>query len=596
MYMVEKSGKLLCRIVLIMLLFVLCFCASCGHKEARYALDMAEKRMWDEPDSALKVLESIVMPEDLEGKELADYALLLTQAQYRSNIVATSDSLINIAVGYYQDKDVEKRTASLLYKGGVLKDMGKDEEAMLVYKEAESYIPRIKDNRIVTLIYMGLGYLNQKNRNYALSIDYFKKSVAVNIVPKQVLSWKVSSIMNLANISYYWGNRDDADLYYSQLLDMVPLVDSMLQTKIYYNYGIYKSKEKEWAEAEKYVRKALDNASGDVSYRAMLLLANLYSRTGRDGEVDSLCQYALKTSEPAVKARIYYFLYEENVARKEYEDAVTYLSHYVLLSDTLRSQINRSEYLEIQKKYDQVVLLNKNVEIHNHWYLTIIISTVIIVALIGIHYLVLSINRKKKEKLLLKSKQEKVELQEKIDACQTKIAEDETMHNEEKEKLQMQITQLEAEKEQKDISIRRLEIICKSKDKDIPLEYIEALEMIMKLKSKEQASYNPAVDREKLHIWLDLVYDDFAGRLLEKYQLTGRERDVCYLKALDFSDDEISELLKIQLRSEERWIYRICEKFGFPKVVKMISLLILQILRKEDRCFIQVLSQKRVLH
>ena len=523
MYMVEKSGKLLCRIVLIMLLFVLCFCASCGHKEARYALDMAEKRMWDEPDSALKVLESIVMPEDLEGKELADYALLLTQAQYRSNIVATSDSLINIAVGYYQDKDVEKRTASLLYKGGVLKDMGKDEEAMLVYKEAESYIPRIKDNRIVTLIYMGLGYLNQKNRNYALSIDYFKKSVAVNIVPKQVLSWKVSSIMNLANISYYWGNRDDADLYYSQLLDMVPLVDSMLQTKIYYNYGIYKSKEKEWAEAEKYVRKALDNASGDVSYRAMLLLANLYSRTGRDGEVDSLCQYALKTSEPAVKARIYYFLYEENVARKEYEDAVTYLSHYVLLSDTLRSQINRSEYLEIQKKYDQVVLLNKNVEIH------------------------------------------KVELQEKIDACQTKIAEDETMHNEEKEKLQMQITQLEAEKEQKDISIRRLEIICKSKDKDIPLEYIEALEMIMKLKSKEQASYNPAVDREKLHIWLDLVYDDFAGRLLEKYQLTGRERDVCYLKALDFSDDEISELLKIQLRSEERWIYRICEKFGFPK-------------------------------
>ena len=142
--------------------------------------------------------------------------------------------------------------------------------------------------------------------------------------------------------------------------------------------------------------------------------------------------FADYTSEPAVKARIYYFLYEENVAKKEYEDAVTYLSHYVLLSDTLRSQINRSEYLEIQKKYDQVVLLNKNVEIHNHWYLTIIISTVIIVALIGIHYLVLSINRKKKEKLLLKSKQEKVELQEKIDACQTKIAEDETMHNEEK--------------------------------------------------------------------------------------------------------------------------------------------------------------------
>ena len=38
-----------------------------------------------------------------------------------------------------------------------------------------------------------------------------------------------------------------------------------------------------------------------------------------------------------------------------------------------------------------------------------------------------------------------------------------------------------------------------------------------------------------------------------------------YLIAFDFSDEEFSEFLKIQLRSEERWIYRICEKFGFPK-------------------------------
>ena len=38
-----------------------------------------------------------------------------------------------------------------------------------------------KDNGIVTLIYMGLGYLNQRIETMLLSIDYFK-SVAVNIV------------------------------------------------------------------------------------------------------------------------------------------------------------------------------------------------------------------------------------------------------------------------------------------------------------------------------------------------------------------------------------------------------------------------------
>lgn len=45
MYMVEKSGKLLCRIVLIMLLFVLCFCASCGHKCRKRSIPTHSERL-----------------------------------------------------------------------------------------------------------------------------------------------------------------------------------------------------------------------------------------------------------------------------------------------------------------------------------------------------------------------------------------------------------------------------------------------------------------------------------------------------------------------------------------------------------------------
>ena len=564
MYMVEKNDKLTCCKVLGMLLIILCICVSCGHKEVRTALDMAEKQMWDEPDSALKVLESIIMPEALEGKERADYALLLTQAQYRSNIIATSDSLINIAVEYYQDKDVEKRTASLLYKGGVLKDMGKDEEAMLAYKEAESYIPRIKDNKITSFIYTGLGYLNQKHDNYGLAVSYFKKAILINTHECQ-LEWKASNLMNVANIEYGWGNKDSANLYYSDLLEMIPSVDSTLQSKIYYNIGANLKKEEKWMEAEEYLREALIRQTHKTNYKTLLLLADIYSKKGYREKVDSLWQCALDKSDLEIKAKIYYSWYVEASQKNDYKNALSNLSNFISLTDSIRNRVNQVELLAMQKKYDRAVLINKNAEIRNHWYLTILISITTIIILIGSIYLILIINRRNNKKLLLRNMQEKAELQARIDANQIKIAEDDTMHNGEKEKLQLQIVQLEAEKKQKDVSIRRLEIICKSKDKDIPLEYIEALEVIMKLKSKELPSYDPAVDREKLHIWLDLVYNNFASRLLERYQLTGRERDVCYLKALDFSDDEISDLLKIQLRSEERWIYRICEKFGFSK-------------------------------
>ena len=76
--------------------------------------DKVERYMDVYPDSALLLLEQIPHPEKLRGKQRADYALLLTQAQYRSNIVTTSDSLINIAVGYYQDKDVEKKNGLII--------------------------------------------------------------------------------------------------------------------------------------------------------------------------------------------------------------------------------------------------------------------------------------------------------------------------------------------------------------------------------------------------------------------------------------------------------------------------------------------------
>ena len=61
-------------------------------------LKEAEALMYTRPDSALQMLGTISQPEQLTGEERAEYALLLSYAQYRCYLPATSDSLINIAV------------------------------------------------------------------------------------------------------------------------------------------------------------------------------------------------------------------------------------------------------------------------------------------------------------------------------------------------------------------------------------------------------------------------------------------------------------------------------------------------------------------
>ena len=84
----------------------LLFFTGCQHKKSTATtLAEAEAMMYTCPDSALQMLEAIPHPDRLTGQEQADYALLLSLARYRCYVPATSDSLINIAVQYYQDKD-----------------------------------------------------------------------------------------------------------------------------------------------------------------------------------------------------------------------------------------------------------------------------------------------------------------------------------------------------------------------------------------------------------------------------------------------------------------------------------------------------------
>lgn len=140
--------------------------ASCQHRPVSRLLHSAESLIWENPDSVLKILAQVSSPQKLTGQEQADYALLLTQAQYRSNILAPSDSLINIAVDYYKEsRDANRKGAAYLYKGGVLSELKQSEEAIQAYKQAEECIPEMTDKHLISLIYSDLGYLNQLTLN-----------------------------------------------------------------------------------------------------------------------------------------------------------------------------------------------------------------------------------------------------------------------------------------------------------------------------------------------------------------------------------------------------------------------------------------------
>ncbi len=94
--------------------------SGCTESETARSLDRAEAVMEEHPDSALDILGAIPSADVNSSADRALHALLLTQAQIKNGHIVDNDSLINIAVRHYSDRDDSPRLMkSLFYKAQV---------------------------------------------------------------------------------------------------------------------------------------------------------------------------------------------------------------------------------------------------------------------------------------------------------------------------------------------------------------------------------------------------------------------------------------------------------------------------------------------
>lgn len=98
---------------------------SCRRKEKIVASTLAKVEVLNSvhPDSALFLLQNLnINNEDVSLK--AKYALLFTQAEDKNYILHTNDSLINIAVNFYDSvKNIGQAAKAHYYLGRVYQDM-----------------------------------------------------------------------------------------------------------------------------------------------------------------------------------------------------------------------------------------------------------------------------------------------------------------------------------------------------------------------------------------------------------------------------------------------------------------------------------------
>ena len=170
--------------IILCLLVATPFTGCRDHSPVADKLLQAETCMNEYPDSALTILKSIGQANLQTDEHRARYALLYSQALDKNYIDLTSDSLINIAVDFYKDRnDVRAKFHAYYYLGRIYTNANELTQATLAYMEAEQLVEELGDDYAAGLLYNQMGTIYREYydfpkalESYRLSTEHYQKA------------------------------------------------------------------------------------------------------------------------------------------------------------------------------------------------------------------------------------------------------------------------------------------------------------------------------------------------------------------------------------------------------------------------------------
>ncbi|WP_456087831.1 tetratricopeptide repeat protein [Parabacteroides sp.] len=616
--------KKLISSIFLLLIFGLIACQK--HSHVLPLLQEAETLMPGHPDSSLILLESVRFPEKLSEEDYATWCLLVTQARDKNYVKHTSDSVINVAVRFFEkQKDPLQYAKSLYYKGRVFQDQKKIEEAAELFVKAFDVGKDCLDYNLLFLISSRLGTLYGKQDLAKEALTVYQKSYqyAIQSGDSSCLSFAYSYLGRAYGLSEEW---EQSLSYYEKALSIATRIKDSQATNLAMN---------------EYVAVCVNADRSDkiTNYEDLLLETDEdeYNRTGNleqfyltAGDMyrhiekyDEAILYLNKTLQSenlytlAGGCQCLYLLYEE---MKQYEKAVHYNNMNRMYTDSIQKLESRKAIMEIKSKYDYEKMQKENLQLKLNILYVVGGSLIGLFAISWAAFVKMKKNRRRmKDKIQLISdlKAQQETLLQKLDVNvqkQKKNLSEITFLSDQLETSQQGLRELQnamallkggegLKKDVDDLS-RQLEMksvsICemekcrsmlidenkKLEKKNLDFEQTIRLlrENICKLNiDKAQETLNavsfaliikmrkekaPLQDNEwaELFLIVNLLHKNLIDRLSTSFpQLNHEDLKLCCLVKLMFTNEEISSILAVQEDALAKRKRRLSTKFGKEK-------------------------------
>lgn len=377
---------------LYILLFSITFIACSSSSRYRKQLDTVEAIIEEVPDSAKTILEGIPISLLSEGEEKALYNMLWTMTNYKLYNSFVDDSLIKYSVNYYEKSGETDRLATAYYYMGAInyEELKEKEKALLYLKRAEELAEKKNDELLKNKIYELLQGINYASGNFQLSLHYSERLLESSLELND-LELVARSYEHMSNDYRRIGQKDISDSLIQKSLSFASRCNSRSQGSIYGNYANTLISEGEYADAKRYLHKAIQAHPFPNHY---FLLGIISKQEGDTLQARLHWEKAMTFDNQRFTIKAYKLLGEMYAEQRNYPQAFQMLEKADSVKDAWHEQMRTAQLTEIQHRYDAAITEKALTERKNLW-LTIAIAAlaVLMMAFLVVVYL----SRKAKE-------------------------------------------------------------------------------------------------------------------------------------------------------------------------------------------------------
>ncbi|MBQ8239496.1 MAG: hypothetical protein IJZ38_01450 [Bacteroides sp.] len=509
----------------------------------------AEAWMNEHPDSALNLLKGIEQPELQTREHHAHYALLYSQALDKNYIDLTSDSLINIAVDYYKDRDdVRAKFLSYYYQGRIYTNANNLTQATLAYMEAEQLVDELGDDFAAGLLYDQMGDIFQEYYDFSKALESYQYATTCYQKANKPLH-KLYGMLSQSGI-YKSMNKDTDSFHilYNILVEAKEINQTSVIRSCLGDLIILCLKMNKHQEAISFYNNLINNYS--IEQMTSSLYANLSLLMAREKNMEKSQFYMneawKRAKNQSDSIHLYYISAQVEQLSSSYQKAFSDLEQSITLQNRSVRESLQQPILTTQMDFLRQKMELQKYKAQSEKQMRIIGVVLTILLAVAAVYAVSVYIKRQREKYLKQIRKQvaRIEL----------LKDEKNGMEEEVRKLNQLLLQGGELKDE----------LMQAKGEWTRLEDIRALELYTRLR-QDPSLYNPSADYDALLRWVDIASVRFAERLQESYpHLNVSEITLCCLVRMGYSPSQMAEILHVKIPTVNRYIYRICTSLELP--------------------------------